>query len=361
MERREYLRATAIAGTAGGVAGCTDLVETREVRSVPPVLADRPDGVYHPTHVDGMETVGAGESDDSEYAVALAYTYPHRFWRVDGAAESVEDATRATPDGDDVHLMGLVWDPETGRTLPEAGVSVDIRRDGEPLDEQVIYPMLSPQMGFHYGANFALEGDGEYAVEVTVGGTGVRRTGAYRGRFDGAGTVTVPFEYSAAARDDIPVERTPERAGDSDAPPVMDMDAPLGVAPSPDSLPGAGHGTAAAGDLRLAVRTLEAPPAGVDGDGTYLAVSARTPYNGLVVPMTRLGATLERGGETAFEGRLRRTFDDRLGYHYGAVVGSVESGDELVVGVRTPPQVARHEGYETAFLEVSGAELTLSF
>ena len=68
MERREYLRAAAIAGMAGGVAGCTDLVETREVRSVPPVLADRPDGVYHPTHVDGMETVGAGEADG--YAVA---------------------------------------------------------------------------------------------------------------------------------------------------------------------------------------------------------------------------------------------------------------------------------------------------
>ena len=359
MERREYLRVAALVGTAGAVAGCTDLVETREVRSAPPVLADRPDGVYHPTHVDGMEMVGTGEADG--YAVALAYTYPHRFWRVDGAAESVEDTTRATPDGEDVHLMGLVWDPETGRTLPEAGVSVDIRRDGEPLDEQVIYPMLSPQMGFHYGANFALDGDGEYAVEVTVGGAGVRRTGAYRGRFGGAGTVTVPFEYSTAARDDIPVERTPERAGDPDAPPVMDTDAPLGVAPPPDSLPGAGHGTAAAGDLRLAVRTLEAPPPGVNGDGTYLAVSARTPYNGLVVPMTRLGATLERGSETAFEGRLRRTFDDRLGYHYGAVVDSVESGDELAVGVRTPPQVARHEGYETAFLELPGAELTLSF
>jgi hypothetical protein len=361
MERREYLRAAALVGTAGAVAGCTDLVETREVRSAPPVLADRPDGVYHPTHVDGMEMVGTGESNDSEYAVALAYTYPHRFWRVDGAAESVEAATRERPDGEDVHLMGLVWDPETGRTLPEAGVSVGIRRDGEPLDEQVIYPMLSPQMGFHYGANFALEGDGEYTVEVTVGGTGVRRTGAYRGRFEEAATVTVPFEYSAAARDDIPVERTPERAGDPDVPPVMNMDVPLGVAPVPDSLPGTGHGTAAAGDLRLAVRTLEAPPTGVDGDGTYLAVSARTPYNGLVVPMTRLGATLERDGETAFEGRLRRTFDDRLGYHYGAVVDSVESGDELAVGVRTPPQVARHEGYETAFLEVPDAELTLSF
>ena len=360
MERREYLRVAALAGTAGAVAGCTDLVETRDIRSVPPVLPDRPDAVYHPTHVDGMAMVGTGESSGGEYAVAVTYTYPHRFWRVDGATGSVEDATRETPDGgDDVHLMAAVWDPETGRTLPEAGVSVDIRKNGEALDEQVIYPMLSPQMGFHYGANFGLDGDGEYAVEVTVGSTSVRRTGAYRGRFDGAGTVTIPFEYSAAARDDIPVERTPEKAGDPDAPPVMDMGVPLGVAPAPDSLPGAGHGTAAAGDLRLAVRTLEAPPTGIDGDGTYLAVSARTPYNGLVVPMTRLGATLERDGETAFEGRLRRTFDDRLDYHYGAVVESVESGDELAVGVRTPPQVARHEAYETAFLDVPDAGLTL--
>ena len=35
------------------------------------------------------------------------------------------------------------------------------------------------------------------------------------------------------------------------------------------------------------------------------------------------------------------------------------AGDELAVGVRTDPQVARHEAYETAFLDAPDAGLTL--
>ena len=233
MRRRDYLAAAAAVGTAG-VAGCGGEVETRALRSTPPVLENRPEGVYHPTHVDGMEPVGTTETGD--YAVALAYTYPHRFWRIDAATESVADAARESPDGTDVHLMALAWDPETGRTLPESGLSLEIARDGATVGEGVIYNMLSPQMGFHYGANFALDGDGTYDVRVTVGGTTVRRTGAYRGRFD-----------------------------------------------------------------------------------------------------------------------------DRLGYHYGAVVDTPSAGDELTVRVRTAPQVDRHEGYETAFLSMPDASLTLQF
>ncbi|WP_254839727.1 DUF7350 domain-containing protein [Natronomonas marina] len=361
MKRRDYLHATLAVGAVGGVAGCTDLIETREVRSEPAIVEDRPAAVYHPTHVDGMKMVGTTETDDGEYAVGLTYTYPHRFWRVDGSTESVEEATlEPSEEGDDVHLMSLVWDPETGRTLPESGVSVGISKGGDPLDEQVIYPMLSPRMGFHYGANFELDGDGDYEVTVDIGGTSVRRTGAYQGRFGEAATATVPFEYSADARSEISVDRTPEKAGEPAVPSVMGMmDVPLGVAPDPGSMPGQHRGTAESGDARLAVVTLESPPEGVDGEGAYLAVSARTPYNQLLLPMMQLEATLARGGETVFDGRLTRTFDDRLNYHYGAAVDPVESGDELTVRVRTDPQVARHEGYETAFLDMPEATMTL--
>ncbi|PSP80803.1 hypothetical protein BRC88_04940 [Halobacteriales archaeon QS_4_69_225] len=360
MRRRDYLAAAAAVG-AVGVAGCGGGVETRALRSTPPALKNRPEGVYHPTHVDGMEPVGTTETGD--YAVALTYTYPHRFWRVDAATESVADAARESPDGTDVHLMALAWDPETGRTLPESGLSLEIARDGATVEEGVVYNMLSPQMGFHYGANFALDGDGTYDVRVTVGGTTVRRTGAYRGRFGDPATVTVPFEYAADARDEIPVERTPDRAGERTAPDRMEMSVPLGVAPEPAALPGEHRGTAASGDAELVVVTTETPPAGVDGEGSYsyLAVSARTPYNRLLLPRMTLAATLRRDGTTVFDGELVRTFDDRLDYHYGAVVGSPSAGDELTVRVRTAPQVDRHEGYETAFLSMPDASLTLSF
>jgi uncharacterized protein involved in high-affinity Fe2+ transport len=359
MQRREYLRVGLGAG-ALGLAGCSDLIQTREVTSTPPVLENRPQRVYYPTHVDGMAMVDMAESDDGEYAFALMYTYPHRFWRVDATTTSAEEADLHDVDGsNDIHLMAVVWDPETGRVLPDTGMSVDIARDGDALDEQVIYPMLSARMGFHYGANFRLDGEGTYDVTMSVGGTNIRRTGTYAGRFNEPASVTVPFEFTTEKRDELGIERGGDRAGEAAAPPVMDMNHPLGVAPSPDSLPGTSHGTAESGDAKLAVVSLTEPPAGIDGDGDYLAVSARTPYNDLLLPGMALDATLERNGEAVFEGALERTFDDRLDYHYGAVIGDLQTGDTLTIEVLTHPQVARHEGYEPAFLEMPDASLTL--
>lgn len=46
------------------------------------------------------------------------------------------------------------------------------------------------------------------------------------------------------------------------------------------------------------------------------------------------------------------------GYHYEAGVEGVESGDELEVSVETPPQVARHEGCETAFIRMSDVQIS---
>jgi hypothetical protein len=66
-----------------------------------------------------------------------------------------------------------------------------------------------------------------------------------------------------------------------------------------------------------------------------------------------LTATVRRDGGTAAETGLTRTLDPELGYHYGATL-DVQSGDELRVTPTVQPQVARHEGYETAFGGVSG-------
>jgi arylsulfatase A-like enzyme len=59
--------------------------------------------------------------------------------------------------------------------------------------------------------------------------------------------------------------------------------------------------------------------------------------------------------------RSSRTLDPGLGYHYGAALGdtAVESGDDLTLEVPTPPQVARHEGYETAFVDMAPVEVSL--
>ncbi|WP_255151831.1 iron transporter [Halorarius halobius] len=348
MRRRDVLRAGLGAGTAA-LAGCTGLVT--EPVGAPPVLEDRPDAVYFPTHVEGMEMAGMGKS--GAYRFALMYSYPHRFWNVNGTETSLTEID----DEDSVHLMATVWDAETKQVLPETGLSIEISQDDDLVTQEVIYPMLSQPMGFHYGANFPLSGDGTYDVTVSVGGVSTRRTGAFQGRFEDATNATIPFEFSESALNELKYERTPDRAGNRAAVEPMEMGMPMGFAPTEEELPGEVAATATTGDAKLVVASLDAPPEGVDGDG-YLAVSARTPYNRMVIPAMAMEATVTRDGETVHDGALTRTLDPDLGYHYGAGV-DIESGDELELRVTTPPQVARHEGYETAFMQFDPVEVSV--
>ena len=346
LRRRAFL-AAAGSGLAA-TAGCLGFELDSAGFAPPAVLEDRPSAVYVPGHSEGMGMLGRAETD--EYAVAVTYSYAHRFWNVNG-----DDTTRTDAEtDDDVHLMTLVWDPATGTVLPETGVEVAIEQNGELVTQEVVYPMLSQTMGFHYGGNFSLAGDGSYTVDVTVGAVRTRRTGGFRGRFTEPATLSVDFEYTRADRNALAVERFDDRAGTEDALAPMSMGGfPDGRLPPADTLPGTVLATPTSDDATLATTLLDSPPAGVDGDGPYLAVSARTPHNRRVIPAMALTAAVRRDGTTVAETELTRTLDPELGYHYGDTL-DVQSGDDLRLRPTVQPQVARHEGYETAFGGVSG-------
>jgi uncharacterized protein involved in high-affinity Fe2+ transport len=351
MNRRGFLGAT-VGVASAALAGCFGGVET-EPLSIPPVLEDRPGGVYYPTHLEGMASVESG--DAGPFRVGVSYSYPHRFWTVSGTSVSRTSIRNA----DDVHLMATVWNPETGTVIPEAGVSVEITTDGDLVTQEVLYPMLSQVMGVHYGANFDLErGDGEYEVTVSIGGLSIRRTGAFEGRFGDPAETTVSFQYSETKTRDITLERTPDRAGTAAAAEPMSMGGmPIGLAPSRGALPGRFLGAKRVDDAVLTTIALEdADRFGAGADEGYLAVSTRTPYNGLTIPAMGLVATVTRDGDRIADGPLTRTLDPDVGYHYGAVVPSIEAGDRVAIAVDTPAQVARHEGYETAFLDLGSVE-----
>jgi len=345
MDRRTFLRATA-AGATGTLAGC-GLLRTRSART-PPVPDSRPDAVYVPSHADEM--VATGTASAGRATVALTYTVPHRFWTV------TNREVRKTPveDADSLHAMAVVWDRETGTQLPDAGLSMEFRRDGTSVAEEVVYPMLSARMGFHYGGNFALPGDGSYAVRVKLGAVGTRRTGGFREAFAEPSTGEITLDYAREERDALEYERFDDAGERGSVEPTAMGALPDPRLPEAQALPGATHGRVRTeDDVVLVVKRLSTTPAGVtggksgnDGDG-YLAVSARTPYNRLVLPMMTLRATVGDGGR--FDGRLEPTLDPDLGYHYGASV-AVGAGDPVTLAVELPPQVARHEGYETAFL-----------
>ncbi|MDZ7745344.1 MAG: hypothetical protein U5K28_02015 [Halobacteriales archaeon] len=109
---------------------------------------------------------------------------------------------------------------------------------------------------------------------------------------------------------------------------------PTGTAPARDSLPNV-HGSASSGDADFVVGTLDSPPAGIDGSGTYLYVSARTPYNQMTLPAMTVEATTG-----SFDGELTRTLDPELGYHYGSIVETPD--DSVTITPTVPPQTARH-------------------
>jgi hypothetical protein len=382
MRRRTYLArvgssafaVTTVAATAGCLATGGD-------RDDPPAtVADPPAGVYRPKAVPRLRTVGV--ADAGPFRLALAYGPPVRFWEVVGG----ETYLREVADADDVHLVALAWDPASGVVLPEVGLTVEVLRDGDLVTQEAVYAMLSQGMGFHYGDNFALDGDGAYEVRVAVGGLQGRRTGAFAGRFGDPASHAFAFDYAASDRDALPVERAADPGSRGALPPAPPDGVPAAVAPADP--PGTRIGRARTDDVVLDVRALDGAAAAsrvddaarpdsesgtADGSAAgpaadYLAVLARTPFNDLVLPAMGLRATVERDGtgdgdadsaerETHI---LARTIDPELGYHYGTPIADVAAATAVRVEALTPPQVARHEGYETAFRDLDTVRVTRS-
>lgn len=352
--RRAFL-GSAATGALLGTAGCLGALgfQRQSAWRDPPLVDDRPDAVYVPAVTEGMKMYG--RTTAGRYGVALLYSYPHRFWTVSGSelSKNVVEADH------DLHLMVSLWDTETGRVLPlDSGVTIEIRRDGDLVTEELAYPMLSQQMGLHYGSNYALEGEGSYEARIHVGGVSLRRTGGFADAFESARTATVPFEFNSSDVTEISFER-PENAGERGAIDPMEMDGvPVGRAPAVESLPGRRLGSGRS-DAVFEAFVVDGGEERFGAD-PYLYVSARTPYNRFVLPMMGLAATLTRDGETVVDGRFRRTLDPEIGYHYGASVPGVRPGDRLTVTPTIPPQIARHDGYETAFFGMDAVSIAVS-
>ena len=371
VSRRQFLTASAVAATA--LAGCaneqtggseeTSTPEVADTESGPqiPRVEDPPDAVYVPPHRAGMVRLSAVEAGD--YTLLPMISYPHRFWLVTGT-----DTEEVTPSDSGVHLMFTVRDTETGRVLPvDAGAQIRVSKDGELVDQRAPWPMISQTMGFHFGDNVPLAEDGTYAVDVDLNPIGVEKTGAFEGRFGDSATATFEFEYDGEVRQRLTESvkyLDEERWGKRGAlEPMMQSHSGEGhggdgggssmsfsALPRADAYPGRDLGTPQSGGATFVLRYLE-DSRFVD-EGGYLIVSPRTPHNRIPLPDTALSIS------GAGERELTQTLDDEIGHHYGAAV-DLSAGDELRLTVETPPQIARHAGYETAFIEMEPVTFTV--
>ncbi|WP_256390577.1 DUF7350 domain-containing protein [Natronoarchaeum rubrum] len=361
MRRRDALKAGAVIGGVA-VTGCLDVFETESVWRNAPLVDDRPDAVYMPAGREAMATYGSARA--GQYAVALQYTFPHRFWTVSGTSTNRVEVGEE----DSLHLMATIWDAETGVVLPvEPGLK--LRHGGEIAASRTLWTMLSQRMGFHYGDNLSLDDEGAYVAEIRLPPVGAGAVGELSGQFQSAETVEIEFEYDTDDIYDLEYTQIDEsRRGTRDAVSLMRHGGgaiegaadPIPTVPAPQELPGQSLGTATSGDAELAATLLPAGSRFAE-DRQYLLVSPRTPYNSIPIPQMGLSATVRRDqtDETVYDDRLYAAVDGSVGLHYGAAVEGVQQGDAVTVTVDTPPQASRHDGYETAFFGMQPMEFTV--
>jgi len=397
MNRRRFLRQTAPLSAAIAVAGCAapdsgtdDRAESGSDRgngtegsgdavtgTAPiPMLEDPPDAVYLPGHRKSMRMLEPVEA--GKYRLAPMLTYPHPFWLVTGTDRELVEPEA----GRGVHLMVVVSDATTGRVLPvDVSPQATIEGDDGWRRRRSLWPMLSQEMGIHFGDNVTLPADGTYTVSVDLPPVTTRRTGAFAGRFDDGVTGTFEFTYDRAFREAVVdgielLERDRwgtrgalEPMGTSDdGSEGMQSEVPYSTLPPVEDYPGtplresdteSRDGLAQSGDAAFVVTLLESGLRLADGDDRYLLVSPRTPYNRVPLPNMSLHATVDHDGSTVVDRDLVGTLDDAVGFHYGRSVRTVRPGDSVTITIESPPQLARHQGYETAFFEMGPLELAV--
>ena len=317
----------------------------------PPLVSDRPNAVYYPAVIEEMAMYGKSTVDG--LTVALMYSFPHRFWTVTGQEKNKVVVGK----NDSLHLMVSVWDTESKTVLP-TNVTLEIRNGNEMVTQLSPWPMHSPSMGFHYGDNVSLPGEDTYTATLRVSPIQARQTGVFEGQFSDITTTSIDFKFDTGETyDNIEIRKIDEKAGKRGSVELAMKNMPAGRAPPKSELPGQIVGETMSGDARFI--TSRHDNASRFGEGTYLAISPRTPYNRIILPLMSLSATVTRKGTTVFDDILQETLDPELGHHYGANIEHLKSGDTMKIMVDAPPQTARHDGYETAFFEMAPMEVSI--
>lgn len=319
-----------------------------------PHKATPPEGAYIPEHMDMMKMIGMETAE--RLMVSLSYTRPHEFFLVTGTrTNNVEIQT-----SDTMHLMTMVHDMQTGAIAPQVEPTITVSRDGDELVSNQPWPMLSQPMGFHFGDNVAVSGQAAYRFDVTVNAAQSVLPDELGDVFTKQ-SITFEAEFDPASASELGQKHTGDEAGTAGALPPMEMDGmSIPQQPAYDEFPIELTGPQYTDDLGVAVGTHDDPTSLGFTDGEIALVAAtQTKYNRYPLGFMGVEATVTRDGDEVFADELSSAVDGELGHYYGAGTPALEVGDTVDLEFTTPPQVARHRGYERAFLELDTLTFTL--
>jgi hypothetical protein len=98
---------------------------------------------------------------------------------------------------DSVHLMAVLADAQSHERIPYASCWVTVTDGtGKVVFDERLWPMISRDVGTHYGTNVALPGPGRYSVRLRVGPPQAARHPEYTGIWLVPYTMTVALPWS---------------------------------------------------------------------------------------------------------------------------------------------------------------------
>jgi hypothetical protein len=297
----------------------------------------------------GMQTEG-------RLLIALSFTVPHEFFVITGTRTN----KTTIQNGDTMHLMAQVMDKETGVVAPGVEPSIEIMRDGEEAATNQPWPMLSQPMGFHFGDNVAVSGEATYRFEVTVNRAQSVLTDDLADVFT-ENTFTFEQEFRPSVSADLGFESTGDAAGTAGAIEPMDMEMlTIPQQPAFDQIRLGLTEPQFTDDIGVAIGVHDDPGALRFDTGTAALIAAtQSRYNRYPLGFSGLSARVTRDGDEVFADDLTSAVSGDLGHYYGAGSPALQTGDTVEIEFTTPPQLARHRGYEQAFLDLDQLTFTL--
>ncbi|MFC7138413.1 iron transporter [Halosimplex aquaticum] len=99
------------------------------------------------------------------------------------------------------------------KTILPVDISVEISNSDGLISLTNVWPMISPNMGFHYGDNIALSGEGQYDVTLQISPLQANLTDLFVGRLAEGQLAKMQFTFDTTDTYNLEIRRLDEKAG----------------------------------------------------------------------------------------------------------------------------------------------------